>query len=120
VWHTLATFAIAMPLLPLLHLWAIGLGVLVACVIEAYVLGRQAAKTSGARMLRPLLGPLAAGTVAATGGWLVASMLGPHLLAAVASGGLALGAYLLLALVVPGNMVIATGREMRRALRATR
>lgn len=94
VLHTAAQFAVALPLMPALGGWAIGLGGVAAGIVEAFVLGREAARRSGARVLRPLVAPLLAATIAATAGWLVATTNDPTFGTAVASGALAAGLYL--------------------------
>lgn len=82
VLHTLGWAAVTFVLLPLFGISALGLGWLAAGLIEGGVLGRAAAKRTGAR-LASLLAPPAALAVGAAGtGWWVAHSMEPSLAAA--------------------------------------
>jgi O-antigen/teichoic acid export membrane protein len=73
VWHTVAWFAISLPLLPVLGVPAIGLGLIGGSVVDAVLLARAAARFSGARLGLPILGPVFSGGFAAGLGWIVAT-----------------------------------------------
>ncbi len=118
--HTLAQFAIVLPLLPVLHLWAIGLGLLAACLVEAAVLGRRAAALTGARVFKSVAGPLVAGVVGGGAGWMLARSMGHTLVAGGAAAALAVTAYVLVLASIPHNMLRPTLQTMRQALGAAR
>jgi O-antigen/teichoic acid export membrane protein len=118
VLHTAAQFAVALPLLPILGLWGVGLGVFVACLVEAYVLGRRAVAVTGARLVRPMAGPVIAGTLGTGTGWWFAYSF-PHTLpVGIAAASLAMAVYALVLLLFPGNKLVPTVRSIRLALGA--
>jgi hypothetical protein len=106
--------------LPVLHLWGVGLGVMVACIVEGSVLGRRASQLTGARIVAPMAGPVLAGAVAGTAGWLLATETTHTLLAAAAAGAVAVGAYALVLALMPNNLLAPTLATVRRALSSTR
>ncbi|MDQ3663017.1 MAG: oligosaccharide flippase family protein [Actinomycetota bacterium] len=65
VLHALAWFIVALPLYPLLGVFSLGLGILASSGVEAAMLGTQAARRSGASIVRPLLPSLVASVVSA-------------------------------------------------------
>jgi len=71
--HTAAWLAVALALLRPVGLAAIGLGWLVASLVDAVVLGRSAARAAGARVIPPLVLPTVLAVVAGGLGWAVAS-----------------------------------------------
>lgn len=62
VLHTIAWFAIALPLLGPLGVVAAGLGIVASSTVEALVLGRAVHRRTGARVFRGLVVPLLAAT----------------------------------------------------------
>jgi O-antigen/teichoic acid export membrane protein len=118
--HTIAQFAVAMPLLPFLHLWGVGLGILAACLVEAVVLGRRSQELTGARVVRSITGPVAAGVIAGVGGWIFAHFVGHTLAIGIAAAALTTAGYVLLLALVPGNMLLPTLRMMRQAIGAAK
>jgi O-antigen/teichoic acid export membrane protein len=117
IFHTAAQFAVALPLLPAIGGWAIGLGGLAAGLVEATVLGREAARRSGARLLGPLSVPLVAATLAGFLGWLLAVYGHPTFPRAVLAGGTALILYLTAVAVVRPDLLKDSVRLARRGLR---
>jgi O-antigen/teichoic acid export membrane protein len=120
IWHTFAQFVVAIPLLPFLHLWAIGLAFLAASLVEATVLGRRAKQHTGVRLLPPILGPLVAATVGATVGWILATTMGPHLLVGVATGVIGELVFLLLMALLAPTSLMRTIRSLRHAVASVR
>jgi O-antigen/teichoic acid export membrane protein len=98
--QALVWVAIALPLLPSIGSTALGLGGIGAGIAEAMIFSRAAHRSSGARLMRPQLLPLAILIAASTGGWFAVSALEPTLLAAAAGAllGAALYGTVLLAL----------------------
>lgn len=116
--HTGAQFAVALALLPFLGLWGVCLGVFAACLVEAWVLGHRAATVTGARLVRVMVGPVIAGGLGTAAGWWFADSL-PHTVpVGLAAGALALGVYALVLILVPGNMLVPTLRNIRLAVGA--
>jgi O-antigen/teichoic acid export membrane protein len=66
--------AIALPLLPLIGVTAIGLGWLAMAVVEATLLGRRIASGTGARVLASLARPLAVAVAAGSAGYVIAAL----------------------------------------------
>ncbi|MGI8622250.1 MAG: oligosaccharide flippase family protein [Solirubrobacteraceae bacterium] len=118
--HTAAQFAVALPLLLVLPLWAVGLGVLAATIVEATVLGGRAAKVTGARMIRPMAAPLIAAVAGGAAGWLLATSGHKTLLTAVGAGALADAVYLAILGLFARKALLETVRMIRRAVHAGR
>ena len=118
--HTAAQFAIALPLLPILGLWGVGLGVFGACLVEATVLGRKAAALTGARLAAPMAGPVIAGIVATGTGWVLARSLPQTIPVGVGAAAIAGAVYVLVLILIPGNKLLQTLRTMRLAVAAAR
>jgi O-antigen/teichoic acid export membrane protein len=79
LFRAIVTFAVVLPLLPVLGATATGLGWLIASVVEGAVLRRATLKWTHVRLVRPLLIPVIVGTISAAAGWLVASRGGANL-----------------------------------------
>jgi O-antigen/teichoic acid export membrane protein len=86
LYQTAAWFAVTLPLLPVIGVSAVGVGWLVASIVDAIMLGRATLKWIRVRLARPLLLPLGVGIVSALIGWLVADIGGAELLSGVAGG----------------------------------
>jgi O-antigen/teichoic acid export membrane protein len=118
--QTAALFAVTASLLPWLGITAVGLGWLAAHLVESVLLGRATARRSGGRLLRPLLGPVAAATVAGGAGWFVTTSLpgdlGPALLGAASAGLL----FLALTWVVDRHLLGESARFVVAAVHAAR
>jgi O-antigen/teichoic acid export membrane protein len=65
-------FAVTLPLLPLIGVTALGIGWLVAAMIEAWVLGRRVARQVNVRVLTSTRGPLLCACFGGALGWIVA------------------------------------------------
>lgn len=118
--QTLALFATTLPLLPVLGILAVGAGWLVSYLAEAVVLGRAAARHTGARLVRPLLAPVACGVVAGALGWLVTSLAGATLIGGVAGAATAVTLMAGLLLVLDRVTFVETFRVITSSLRAAR
>ncbi len=118
--HTIAQFAVAMSLLPVLHLWGVGLGVLAACLVEAIVLGRRSATVTGARIISHIAGPIVAGVLAGAAGWWFASSMAHTIPVGMAAGALTIVLYGLILSAVPKNLLRPSLRTMREAMGAAR
>jgi O-antigen/teichoic acid export membrane protein len=82
-------FAVGLPLLPVLGVAALGLGWAAGATVEVVVLVHKTRKRVLVHLLPALLVPLAVGTVASAGGWLLSVELGRSLWAGLAGGALA-------------------------------
>jgi len=118
--HTVALFVVALPLLPMLGLWALGLGLLASCLVEAAVLGRRTRRLSNARMVAALAAPTAAAIVAGAVGWEIGSATDGSLLTAGLCGAGAEALYLGILLVIRRRVLVDTGRGIASAIRAVR
>jgi O-antigen/teichoic acid export membrane protein len=116
--QTIALFATTLPLLPLVGFRAVGIGWLVSYLVGAAALGRSVAKRTRARILRPLLAPVAAGVVAAGCGWLVTNGLGPDLWSGLLGGSLAALLFAALLLVFRRALLVDSCRFAVSAVRA--
>lgn len=76
--------AVSLPLLPLLGVTALGVGYAAMAVVEAAILARGARRKAGARLVRPLAGPLVIVVATSAAGWSLISRMEPDLLAALA------------------------------------
>lgn len=115
--HTIAQFAVAFPLLPVIGPWALGIGGLASCLVEAAVLGRAATERSGARVIAELAVPLIAATLAGAAGWLLASAGHQTFPRAVAAGALGLAGYVLVLAVVRRRLLTETTALIVRSVR---
>jgi PST family polysaccharide transporter len=84
--HTVAFMLVALVFLRPIGLWAVGLGWITAAVIDAVILGRRAAATSGASLVQPLAIP---SLTAIGAGALGLSLAGETVGSAIIAGGLA-------------------------------
>jgi O-antigen/teichoic acid export membrane protein len=91
---TAAWFMVALPLLPLLGLEALGIGALACAIVDAWLLARATRILSGARVLRPLAAPLVIAVLAGGLGWTLASTGPSNLTSAVLGGAAAAGGVL--------------------------
>ncbi len=92
------------------------MSVFVSALIEGAVLGSEAARRHGVRIVAPLLVPTLCSIPAAGAGWFVAHHIHPLVLATVASAALALGCYLALQCILDRGAAAATGQLLRRSI----
>jgi O-antigen/teichoic acid export membrane protein len=116
--QTVAWFTVALPLLPLVGVSAVGLGWCAAGAVQAVVLGRATLKWTRVRLVRPLLGPVGVGAASAAVGWLVAN-LGGGLGAGVAGGVCSLACFQVGLLIFSRKLLYDTFRFAAGSLRAT-
>jgi peptidoglycan biosynthesis protein MviN/MurJ (putative lipid II flippase) len=112
--------AIALPLLPVVGVAAVGLGWLAASVTEAAILARRASRRTGARILSALVVPTAVAAAAGAAGWAAAASAGTNLAAAALGGVVAAAVYLITLLVVRRSVLVdalgVTGQALRGAV----
>ena len=111
--HTIALYAVAFSLLPVIGPAAIGLGSLAGAIVDAFIMARALSARTTARPLRSLLPVLTIAGVAGLAGTAVSSAAGQGLPAAVVGGAVAGGVYVA-ALAV---FRLDTMREVARLLR---
>jgi O-antigen/teichoic acid export membrane protein len=118
----IATFAVTLPLLPVVGISAIGFGEIAASVVGAYVLRRAMLQWAQVDVVRPLLAPVAAGVVSASAGWLVADLGGADLMSGLAGGACSVFLFLVLLTAFRRSLVHETFRftvvSVRAALRS--
>jgi O-antigen/teichoic acid export membrane protein len=116
VLHTIATFAVTLPLLPVIDLTAVGIGLLFGSVVDVVVISRGISSKTSARPLR-VQGPLLAiAVLAGAGGTLVAST-GDGVVAALAGAATAGGIYVALLGLFQLSALRETSRLFRQAVR---
>jgi O-antigen/teichoic acid export membrane protein len=111
-----AFWAVAFPLLPGLGVQALGLGWLVASLVEAAVFVRGAARHTSARLVAALAPCALSAAAGAALGWSLASAGRPTLVTAVVSGALAESVYLLCVLLFARRRLLDALRIVRRAI----
>jgi len=115
--QTAVLFAVAVPLVPVLGVSAIGLGLLASSVVEAVALGRATSRWTHVRLVRPLLAPVGAGIAAGGLGWLVANVGHADLLSGLAGGTCSMLAFLAIMAVARRSLVDETLRFAVRSMR---
>jgi O-antigen/teichoic acid export membrane protein len=86
IFETIALLAVALLLLPLLGVSAVGLGWLAAAVAQAVALGHATRKWTYVRVFDPLVAPVVVGVVSAGVGWLIADRAGGDIVSGLAGG----------------------------------
>jgi O-antigen/teichoic acid export membrane protein len=97
VLHTVAWFAVSVPLLYVIGVPAIGVGHLVGATVDAVVLGRAAERLSGASLLVKTWPTTLAALLATAAGWTTGQLMSVSTLAALAAGSVATIVYLVAA-----------------------
>jgi O-antigen/teichoic acid export membrane protein len=105
---TIAVFAVTLPLVPVLGVSAIGLGLLLAAVVEVTVLRRAVLRRTQVDVIRPLVVPVAVGVISASAGWLVADLGGADLVSGVAGAACSVLLFLVLLIVLQKKLVHET------------
>jgi len=118
--QTATLFAVTMALLPSLGIVAVGIGWLVSYLVEAVLLGRATARTSGSRLLPTLLTPVGSALVAGGAGWLITTSQGAGLWSGLLGGGSATLLFLGLLGTLNKRLLTETVRFIIAAGRATR
>jgi O-antigen/teichoic acid export membrane protein len=113
--HTVAWFAVALPLIPSLGAEALGIGWCAGALVDVLILGRALA-SEGVRVVRPCCAPVVAGLAVGAVGWLVASSVRPPALGLVASLICVELLYLLAMSLVRRGVLIDLLRLVRRTL----
>jgi O-antigen/teichoic acid export membrane protein len=111
---SLIWLVVTLPLLPYLGLTAVGLGWMVSSLIEVPILSIPVRRRTGAAILRPILAPWGAASLAGASGWVVSRHVGHGLVAAALGSGVA-------ALLYTGAVVLLRRADVLRIVRlATR
>jgi O-antigen/teichoic acid export membrane protein len=117
--NALAFVGVALPLLPVLGVAALGVGWMASALVEARVLARGVARHSGASIGAPLGIPTLAACGAAGAGWMLAAALTPTLTAAALGGLTAEALYLASLFLVKRMLVIDMTRMLHKMIRAS-
>jgi len=107
--HTVAFILVALLLLRPIGLWAVGLGWIAAGVIDTVILGRRAAASSGASLVRPLAIPA---LTAIGAGALGLSLAGETVGSAIIAGALAETVFIAGMIVLSRSSVIEFARTI--------
>ena len=83
IFEAAVLLSVALPLLPVLDVTAVGVAWVAAAVVEASLLARATHRWTSVRLLRPLAVPLVVGIAAGSLGWLVANAGGRDLASGV-------------------------------------
>lgn len=116
--HTLAWLAVALPLLHVLGVRAVGLGWLVASIVEAAVLARSTRQHIPIEVMSALAMPAALASIGALAGWMTSTSLGPTFVSAVAGAVVAGALYLAGILALRRRALFDTLLLTRRAVMA--
>jgi O-antigen/teichoic acid export membrane protein len=117
--YSLAWVVVGLALLPFLGVVALGIGWLVAGIVDAYVLGRGMATHTDIHVFSALLVPVATGMAAATCGWILASTRGETVTSAVVAGSAAELLFLGTLFIIRRSLLEDLWGLSRQALRAT-
>jgi O-antigen/teichoic acid export membrane protein len=115
--HSLALFAVAFSLLPLLGPMAIGMGSLAGAIVDAAIMARAIQQRSTSRPLDGLLPTVAVAAVAGAAGFTVLAVSGPGVLTGIAAGLAAATVYTGVLAVVRRSVVVDTLRLIGDAVR---
>jgi O-antigen/teichoic acid export membrane protein len=116
VLHTIATFAVTLPLLHFVGLTAVGIGLLVGSVVDVVVISRGITSKTSAHPLRVAVPLLAIAFLAGVGGTLVAST-GDGVVAALAGAATACVIYVALIALFRLGALRETSRLVAQAVR---
>jgi O-antigen/teichoic acid export membrane protein len=116
VWHTLAWFAVAFPLLPVVGAPAVGLGWIPAGLVMSAIVGHRTAQLTGAAVVRSVALPSVIAAAAGAAGWELAASGGETV--ARGAAGLVLAEALLFAglWVARRSLLASTGNLLGTAL----
>jgi O-antigen/teichoic acid export membrane protein len=117
VLHVATCFAVAVPLLPVFGVTAVGMGWLAGSVAEAIALVRVTAARTRARLVRQLVVPLPLAVLGAAVGWMLADV-DRTLVSGVLGGAAAAAVYLVGLALLRWSLVVDTVGFMLRATRA--
>jgi peptidoglycan biosynthesis protein MviN/MurJ (putative lipid II flippase) len=111
---------LALALVPVIGVSALGIAWLAAAICFAFVLERSARRTVGARLVRPVVAPLLLAILASAAAWVVADMGGPSLtkagLSAVFGEAIFLAGLFLVRRALLADMLGLAGRSLRLSL----
>jgi O-antigen/teichoic acid export membrane protein len=113
-----AWVVVALPLLPVLGVAAVGVGWLAGALADAVIVGRATSRLSGANIVRPVALPAAMGVIAGAMGWVVAAHGTPTLLSGIAGGAVAALAFCGGVGLFAPQLLAETARFALRAVRS--
>jgi O-antigen/teichoic acid export membrane protein len=116
VLHTAAWFAVALPLLPVVGVPAVGIGWIAGSIVDAIVLMRAAHRRAGTRLVPGLGIPLGAAAVAGAAAFAVGHSLTPSASAVIFSLSIAIGVYVALLCAIAWFLPESRSGEASRAL----
>jgi O-antigen/teichoic acid export membrane protein len=114
--HSLALFAVAFSLLPIVGAAAIGMGSLAGAIVDAAIMARAIRQRSSARPLDGLLPTLAVAALAGAAGFGVSAASGPGVITGVEAALAAAAVYVGVLTVVRRSVVLETLRMIRGAI----
>jgi hypothetical protein len=109
-YETIALFAATLPLVLVLGVRGIGIGFLIASVVETYALRRTMLQLTKIDLVRPLLAPVAAFIVSAVAGWLVSDLGGADVASGLVGGACSVVLFVALLTVSRRKLVLQTFR----------
>jgi O-antigen/teichoic acid export membrane protein len=109
---------VALPLLPVLGVTAVGVGWVAAAVVEVAVLANATRRWTKARLLRPLAVPMVVGVVAGSAGWLVADVGGRDLASGAAGAASSVLCFQVGLLLLNRKLLFDTARFAAASVRA--
>jgi O-antigen/teichoic acid export membrane protein len=88
--HSITLLLLALTLLPLIGVTALGIGTFASTVVEGAVLGTRASRTYDIRIIRPVAAPTLASFAGGACAWIVSERIHPPILAAAGGAGVGL------------------------------
>jgi O-antigen/teichoic acid export membrane protein len=116
-WATGAMLPISLGLLPVIGIFALGLGWVVSGAVEAAVLAHYVRRSCGARLVARVAAPTLVGAVAGVAGVLAGEASQSPLVSSIAAAGIAFGVGLSGLLLVCRGDVFATAAVVQRSVR---
>jgi O-antigen/teichoic acid export membrane protein len=116
--ETIALFAATLPLVLVLGVRGIGLGFLMASVVETYVLRRAMLQSAQVDPVRPILAPVAAFVVSAAAGWLVSDLGGADLVSGLVGGACSVFLFVAFLTILRRKLLFGTFRFALATVRA--
>ena len=116
--QSIALLAVTLTLVPVLGVFAIGLGWFVMALVQLFTLRRAVLRWVDADLARPLLAPVATGIVSAVAGWFIADLGGADLVSGLVGGACSVFLFLALVAVLQRKLLEDTIRFARRGMRA--
>jgi len=116
--QTIALLTVTLTLVPVLGVFAIGLGWFVMAIVQVLTLRRAVSRWIEVDLARPLLTPVAAGVVSAGAGWLIADLGGADFVSGLVGGACSVFLFLALIALLDRKLLHETIRFARGGIRA--